>query len=214
MCEVLDVSNSGYYASLDRDPSPRAERRSGSRRRCAQVHAESHGIYGSLKIAKRLAQQGDLESACRNTVARAMREMGLKSRVSQGLHADHDAGRSDETAGAEPARPRLHGDGAQSQVGDRHHLPADGRRLGLPGRGAGLVQSQGRRLVARGGRWKRRWWPRPCARRSKPDDRSASELLHHSDRGCQYTSDAYQQTLKTLGIECSMSRTGAVTITR
>ena len=28
------------------------------------------------------------------------------------------------------------------------------------------------------------------------------------DRGCQYTSDAYQQTLRTLGIECSMSRTG------
>jgi putative transposase len=34
------------------------------------------------------------------------------------------------------------------------------------------------------------------------------ELLHHSDRGCQYTSDAYQQTLKTLGIGSSMSRTG------
>ena len=34
------------------------------------------------------------------------------------------------------------------------------------------------------------------------------ELLHHSDRGCQYTSDAYQQILKALGIECSMSRTG------
>jgi len=34
------------------------------------------------------------------------------------------------------------------------------------------------------------------------------QLLHHSDRGCQYTSDAYQTTLKTLGITCSMSRTG------
>lgn len=34
------------------------------------------------------------------------------------------------------------------------------------------------------------------------------ELLHHSDRGCQYTSDAYQETLRLLGIECSMSRTG------
>ncbi len=34
------------------------------------------------------------------------------------------------------------------------------------------------------------------------------ELLHHSDRGCQYTSDSYQRTLKTLGIECSMSRRG------
>ncbi|MCD4728567.1 MAG: integrase core domain-containing protein [Pirellulales bacterium] len=33
-------------------------------------------------------------------------------------------------------------------------------------------------------------------------------LLHHSDRGCQYTSDTYQQTLKRLGIECSMSRRG------
>ena len=39
----------------------------------------------------------------------------------------------------------------------------------------------------------------------RPDGK---QLLHHSDRGCQYTSDAYQQTLKTLGIECSMSRTG------
>ena len=34
------------------------------------------------------------------------------------------------------------------------------------------------------------------------------ELLHHSDRGCQYASDAYQQTLRTLGIACSMSRVG------
>ena len=37
---------------------------------------------------------------------------------------------------------------------------------------------------------------------------AGQELLHHSDRGSQYTSDAYQRTLKTLGIECSMSRTG------
>ena len=34
------------------------------------------------------------------------------------------------------------------------------------------------------------------------------ELLHHSDRGCQYASDAYQRTLRLLGIECSMSRVG------
>jgi len=35
-----------------------------------------------------------------------------------------------------------------------------------------------------------------------------SQLVHHSDRGSQYTSDAYQQTLRALGIACSMSRTG------
>jgi len=32
------------------------------------------------------------------------------------------------------------------------------------------------------------------------------ELLHHSNRGCQYTSESYQRTLNTLGIACSISR--------
>ena len=35
-----------------------------------------------------------------------------------------------------------------------------------------------------------------------------SNLLVHSDRGCQYTSDSYRTTLRTMGITCSMSRTG------
>jgi putative transposase len=39
----------------------------------------------------------------------------------------------------------------------------------------------------------------------KPD---TNGLLHHSDRGSQYTSDQYQQTLRTLNMTCSMSRTG------
>jgi len=32
-------------------------------------------------------------------------------------------------------------------------------------------------------------------------------LLHHSDRGCQYTSDAFRGILQSLGITASMSRT-------
>ena len=38
----------------------------------------------------------------------------------------------------------------------------------------------------------------------RPD---TDQLLHHSDRGCQYTSDEYQRALKTINITCSMSRT-------
>jgi integrase-like protein len=38
--------------------------------------------------------------------------------------------------------------------------------------------------------------------------RPAGGLLHHSDRGVQYASDAYQSLLATHGIEPSMSRTG------
>ncbi|GAA5508016.1 hypothetical protein Rcae01_03476 [Novipirellula caenicola] len=33
-------------------------------------------------------------------------------------------------------------------------------------------------------------------------------LLHHSDRGCRYTSELHQSSLKTLGITCSVSRSG------
>ena len=33
-------------------------------------------------------------------------------------------------------------------------------------------------------------------------------LLHHSDRGCQYTSGDYQRLLNDMGITCSMSRVG------
>src|SRR6478672_10145019 len=83
MCDVLGVSRSGYYASIGREPSARARRRQRIRDSVRQVHAETDGIYGSYKIAKTLDQREDLESACRNTVARAMRELGLKSRVSR-----------------------------------------------------------------------------------------------------------------------------------
>jgi putative transposase len=37
---------------------------------------------------------------------------------------------------------------------------------------------------------------------------SAGTLFHHSDRGCQYTSESFQDLLRTLQITCSMSRTG------
>ena len=74
MCEVLCVSTSGYYGWLDRVPSPRAERHERIQQAVRQVHAESHGIYGSHKIAEVLDHRNDLESACRNTVAATMKK--------------------------------------------------------------------------------------------------------------------------------------------
>jgi len=83
MCEVFGVSTSGYYEAIDRPPSERANRHERIRQAVRQVYAESHGIYGSVKVAEVLDAREELESACRNTVAAAMREMGLKSRVSR-----------------------------------------------------------------------------------------------------------------------------------
>ena len=81
MCDVLNVSPSGYYDAMDRPPSERTKRHERIQQAVQQAHAESHGIYGSHKVAEVLQQREDLESACRNTVVVAMRELGLKSRV-------------------------------------------------------------------------------------------------------------------------------------
>lgn len=42
-------------------------------------------------------------------------------------------------------------------------------------------------------------------RRSKPD-----ALLHHSDRGSQYTSEQFRRLMQDNGVTCSMSRSGNV----
>ena len=53
----------------------------GTRARIEQAHTASYGIYGSVKVTQMLQPQHDLERACRNTIALAMRRLGLKSRV-------------------------------------------------------------------------------------------------------------------------------------
>ena len=207
LCEVFAVSKSGYYASIDRPVSPRARRHKRIQAAVAQVHARSHGIYGSLKISQALTQQDELELACRNTVATAMRELGLKSRVTQSF--------TPTTTQADPTKQP-----APNKLNRDFTAPAPNRKwvtditylltaegwvylavvLDLFSRkvvGWSLDRSLETTLVAEA--------LRQAIESRRP---TGKELLHHSDRGSQYTSDAYQQTLKLLGIECSMSRTG------
>ena len=206
-CAVLQVSPSGYYAWQNRAPSPRAVRHERIKQSVAQVHAESYETYGSVKIADQLKKRDDLESACRNTVTSAMREMGLKSRVCKGFTPTTT--QSDPTK--QPAENRLDRDFTaeapnRKWVTDITYLDTTQGWVYL----AVVVDLFSRKVVG---------WSigdslvtqlvsdalRRAIQSRRPDGKS---LLHHSDRGCQYTSNAYQQTLRTLGITCSMSRTG------
>jgi putative transposase len=208
MCEALGVSTSGYYAAVDRPASPRAMRRERIKAAVAQVHAESHGAYGSQKVTQALRQQDELEQACRNTVAAAMRELGLKSRIRTAFRPT--------TTQVDPAKlpapNRLNRDFTATApnrkwVTDITYLAtAQGWVylavvLDLFSRkvvGWSIGDSLATELVS------------AALRRAIESRRPfGKELLHHSDRGSQYTSDAYQQTLRTLGIECSMSRSGS-----
>ena len=207
LCQVLEVSASGYYAWLDREPSPRAQRQERIQAAVRQVHADSYGNYGSYKVARQLAQRPDLESACRNTVAKAMRELGLKSRIPRAF--------TPTTTLADPTKQAAPNQLAQDftaeapnrkWVTDITYLPtADGWVylavvLDLFSRkvvGWALGNSLATELVS------------AALRQAVESRRPAGQhLLHHTDRVCQNSSDAYQQTLRTLGFQCSMSRTG------
>jgi putative transposase len=207
MCDVLNISTSGYYDSLERPPSARAERHKRIQEAVRQVHAQSHGIYGSHKIADVVQKREDLETSCRNTVAAAMREMGLKSRVSKAFQPTTT--QADPTK--QPAENKLDRDFTaeapnRKWVTDITYLSTAAGWVYL----AVVVDLFSRKVIG---------WSlgaslatelvsealRRAVENRRPD---GHRLLHHSDRGCQYTSDAYQRTLRTLGIECSMSRRG------
>jgi putative transposase len=207
LCDVLGVSTSGYYDSRDRAPSARAGRHQRIQEAVQEVHAESHGVFGSVKVAKVLERREDLEPACRNTVAAAMRELGLKSRVCKRFKPTT----TQADPSRRPAENILDRDFTacapnRKWVTDITYLATATGWVYL----AVVVDLFSRKVVG--------WSIRPslstdlvsqALRRAielrRPDGR---HLLHHSDRGCQYTSDAYQRTLKRLGITCSMSRRG------
>ena len=207
MCQVLNVSKSGFYKWRSAKPSPRAQRGQRIRAAVKQIHQQSNGIYGSYKIAQQLQQDDQLESACRTTVAAAMRELGLKSKVSKKFKPTTTIVDASKTPAANLLGQVFSAETPNRKwVTDITYLPTRSGWVYL----AAVLDLFSRKIVG---------WSisdslatslvsqalRNAIQSRRPD---CSQLLHHSDRGCQYTSDVYQQTLKTLGITCSMSRTG------
>ena len=207
MCRLLQVSRSGFYTSIDRPPSLRAVRRQKIHASIRQAFDESHATYGSLKIARELARRDDLESACRNTVAQAMRDLGLKSRIRKRFKPT--------TTQTDPSKlPAMNvldrnftaQAPNQKWVTDITYLPTSDGWVYL----AAVIDLFSRKVVGWALSDSLETRVVSDALRNAIEKRSPNrgELLHHSDRGCQYTSDAYQRTLRTLGITCSMSRRG------
>ncbi len=79
MASVFGVSPSGFYDWLKRKPSARQRRREALTGEVREAFAASHGIYGSRKVAQELAVRR--VEVCRNTVAKIMGELGLRSRA-------------------------------------------------------------------------------------------------------------------------------------
>ena len=173
-----------------------------------RIYEESDGVYGSYKIAQLMQSSDELEYACRNTVAAAMKEMGLKSKVSKGFKPKTTI--VDESK--KPAENLLNqiftADAPdQRWVTDITYLATNQGWVYL----AAILDLFSRKIVG----WSvsdRLTTPLVSeALRNAIESRQPKnlhKLIHHSDRGCQYTSAVYRQTLATMGIACSMSGTG------
>lgn len=203
MCRVLKVSRSGFYAWLMRQPSRRVVEDEALSEQIRELHRASHGIYGSPRIHRELQRRGECWG--RHRVARIMREQGLRARCMKQFHwiattrseqpASPDLLRRDFRA---PRKDRV-------WVGDVTQIRTGEGWLYL----AILLDLYSRKIVG----WSTAANPRQdvalealemavAQRRPRPG------LIHHTDRGGQYASAAYQDLLDGHGIRCSMSRPG------
>ena len=82
MCELLAVSSSGFYAWLEREPSPREQENHGLVEQIRVLHQRSRQTYGSPRIHADLQEMGQMVS--RKRVARLMRAAGIQARRKQG----------------------------------------------------------------------------------------------------------------------------------
>lgn len=78
ICQVLDVSRSGYYSWLNRKPSKRKLENQGLKLRIAQIYSEKDGRYGSPRIYRQLRKEGF--KCNQKRVERLMKVLGLKAK--------------------------------------------------------------------------------------------------------------------------------------
>jgi putative transposase len=203
LCDALDVSPSGYYAWTQRPPSQRAVGDAKLVPVIRACHVRSRGTYGSPRIHQDLKALGHRVS--RKRVARLMRREGVSARPPKRYRATTDSKHPLPVAPNVVAR-KFQADGPNRVwVTDITYVWTWEGWLFL----AAIVDIFSRRVVG--------WAVADHLRTELPLEalgmalgmRQPDEgLVHHSDRGCQYASEAYRAELTARGIVCSMSRLG------
>lgn len=204
MCAALDVSLSGYRA-WKRGGTPDRKRLTDAQMLALirALHAELEGAYGSPRMVRELRRRG--YCAGKERVERLIRENGIRARHKRRYKVTTDSRHGWPVAANlldrsfTPAAPN------RIWTSDITYLWTDEGWLYL----AIVLDLFNREVIG----WSLK--PRMTADlatdaltmawfRRKPD----AGVLHHSDRGSQYASQAFQSKLKEFGMTCSMSRKG------
>jgi putative transposase len=204
LCEVLQVSRSGFYAWQKRQPSLRDNRRAQLDEQIRKAYEVGRGTYGSPRVHRELQEQG--VSCCENTVAKRMKACGLRAktrrrfvvRTTDSRHS-HPVAKNTLDREFQQSLPN------QAWAADITYIPTDEGWLYL----AAVIDLCSRKIVG---------WATADHLRADLTSQALlmavlhrqppHGLLHHSDRGVQYACDDYQALLERHGLACSMSRTG------
>jgi len=204
LCKVLGVSRSGYYGWKDRSPSKRSREDAEFTERIRQIHDRSRQIYGYPRVHAELKALGIRCS--RKRVARLMREAGLR-----GCRRGRKRHTTRRDKHAVPA-PDLVNRSFAATSSDRLWA-ADITYVGTQ---EGFVYLSfildvySRKVVG--------WSMSDHLRTELVVDalemalwrrQPSAGLIHHSDRGVQYTSLSFGKRLEEAGIVPSMGRAGS-----
>jgi putative transposase len=204
MCRVLGVGRSGYYAWRSRLPSQRAQVDDALLAKIRQEYQISRGTYGSPRIHAALHKQG--VKCGKKRVARLMRLHKIMGRKRQKRRPVT----TQRAPGAIPAANLLNQEFCasapnQKWVSDITYIETVEGWLYL----ASIMDLFSRKVVG--------WAMADHMEASLVEDalkmalqqrQPETGLLHHSDQGRQYTSDAYQSRLANAHCQISMSRAG------
>ena len=201
-CRLLDVSTSGYYSRLKSGPSQRAREDALLTKRIQSIHTHSRGTYGAPRIHAELQDEGIRVG--RKRVARLMRAAGLR-----GVSRRKRPRTTIRRAAARPAPDLVERDFNATGpnrlwVADITYVPTWTGTLYL----AVVVDTWSRRVVG--------WAMETHLRKELVLDalgmalrqRHATEVIHHSDQGSQYTSFAFGKRCRDAGVRPSMGSVG------
>lgn len=203
MAQMLNVSRSGYYEFVLKGESVRATENKKLKEKIKVIHEKSRKIYGSPRIHQELKKGG--EKVSRKRVARLMREEGIQAKMrkkwtktttlNQGAKVTPNYLNQNFKAN-EPNRV---------WVSDITYIETEEGWLYL----AIVMDLFSRRIVglSMGDRLETRLVSQALKQGLIHRD-IKNDLMHHSDRGCQYTSQEFRELTARHGIKLSMSGKG------
>ena len=204
-CEAMAVSVSGYYRWRRRPPSAGYRRLTVLRAAIHDAHSTSRRTYGSPRVHAAIKKQG--VPCCVNTVAKIMREDGIRARTRRKYKATTNSSHSWPVAENLLARDFQRSAPNQGWVSDITFIHTDEGWLYL----ATTLDLYSRRIVG---------WSMgermtsdlviDALKMAITQRHPSAGLMHHSDRGSQYASAAFRRMLSAHGMVCSMSRKGEV----